>query len=118
MTLTLLHTADWQIGKQFAAIAGDAGAVLRTQRLETVRALAALASERRVDAVLVAGDVFEDNAVSEETLRRTINALAGFSRPTAVFDQRRKRASEVCSPARACQKGKANHLNISSRQRW
>lgn len=78
MTLTLLHTADWQIGKQFAAIAGDAGAVLRTQRLETVRALAALASERRVDAVLVAGDVFEDNAVSEETLRRTINALAGF----------------------------------------
>ncbi|MEA2078429.1 MAG: DNA repair exonuclease [Pseudomonadota bacterium] len=74
----MLHTADWQIGKQFAPIAGDAGAMLRTQRLETIKALAALASERRVDAVLVAGDVFEDNAVSDETLRRTMNALAGF----------------------------------------
>ena len=55
MTLNLLHTADWQIGKQFARIAGDAGAMLRAQRLETIRALAVLARERRVDAVLVAG---------------------------------------------------------------
>jgi len=85
MTLTLLHTADWQIGKQFGPIAGDAGAVLRTQRLETIRVLAALASERSVDAVLVAGDVFEDNAVSDETLRRTMNALAGFEGPWVLL---------------------------------
>ncbi|MEN8802364.1 MAG: DNA repair exonuclease [Thiogranum sp.] len=85
MGLTLLHTADWQIGKQFATIAGDAGAVLRTQRLETIRALGALAGERRVDAVLVAGDVFEDNAVSDETLRRTMNALAGFDGPWVLL---------------------------------
>ncbi len=78
MSVMLLHTADWQIGKRFASIAGDAGAVLRTQRLDTVRRLAALARERGVDAVLVAGDVFEDNAVSDETLRRTMHALAEF----------------------------------------
>lgn len=85
MSLTLLHTADWQIGKQFAPIAGDAGAMLRAQRLETIRALATLASERRVDVVLVAGDVFEDNAVSDETLRRTMNALAGFQGPWVLL---------------------------------
>ena len=85
MPLTLLHTADWQIGKQFAPIAGDAGAMLRTQRLETIRALAALASERCVDLVLVAGDVFEDNAVSDETLRRTMNALDGFEGPWVLL---------------------------------
>jgi len=85
MTLTLLHTADWQIGKQFAPIAGDAGAMLRRQRLETIRTLAALAGERRVDAVLVAGDVFEDNAVSDETLRRTMNALVGFEGPWVLL---------------------------------
>jgi DNA repair exonuclease SbcCD nuclease subunit len=85
VTLTLLHTADWQIGKQFATIAGDAGAMLRSQRLETIRALAALASERCVDAVLVAGDVFDDNAVSDETLRRTMNALAGFQGPWVML---------------------------------
>ena len=85
MTLTLLHTADWQIGKRFSFIAGDAGAMIRAQRLETIRRLAALASERRVDAVLVAGDVFEDNAVSDETLRRTMNALAGFEGPWVLL---------------------------------
>ena len=81
VTLTLLHTADWQIGKQFATISGDSAAMLRSQRLETVSVLAALARERRADAVLVAGDVFEDNAVSDETLRRTMNALTGFEGP-------------------------------------
>jgi len=85
MPLTLLHTADWQIGKQFSPIAGDAGAMLRSQRLETIRTLAALAGERRVDVVLVAGDVFEDNAVSDETLRRTMNALAGFAGPWVLL---------------------------------
>jgi len=85
MTLSLLHTADWQIGKQFAPIPGDAGAMLRTQRLETIKTLAALAGERRVDAVLVAGDVFEDNAVSDETLRRTMNALIGFAGPWVLL---------------------------------
>jgi hypothetical protein len=85
VTLTLLHTADWQIGKQFASIPGDAGAALRSQRLETIAALAALASERGVDAVLVAGDVFEDNAVSDETLRRSMNALNGFPGPWVLL---------------------------------
>lgn len=80
MTITLLHTADWQIGKQFANVPGDAGAALRLQRLETVEAIAQLARKREVDAVLVAGDVFDDNAVSDETLRRTMNALATFQR--------------------------------------
>jgi DNA repair exonuclease SbcCD nuclease subunit len=85
MALTLLHTADWQIGKQFAHIGGDAAAMLRAQRLETVRTLAVLAREHGVDAVLVAGDVFEDNAVSDETLRRTMNALAAYEGPWVLL---------------------------------
>ena len=85
VTLTLLHTADWQIGKQFAHIPGDAGAMLRAQRLETVASLAALARERHADAVLVAGDVFEDNAVGDETLRRTMNALQAFDGPWVLL---------------------------------
>ncbi len=85
MTITLLHTADWQIGKQFANVPGDAGAALRLQRLETVKQIAQLAREREVDAVLVAGDVFDDNAVSDETLRRTMNALASFDGPWVLL---------------------------------
>ena len=41
MGITVLHTADWQIGKQFKHVPGDPGAALRLQRLETVKLIAA-----------------------------------------------------------------------------
>lgn len=85
MSITFIHTADWQIGKKFANVPEDAGAALRLQRLETVAAIANLAQERKVDAVLVAGDVFDDNAVADETLRRTMHALAAFDGPWVLL---------------------------------
>lgn len=78
MTIRLLHTADWQIGKSFSNFEGDAGALLRTQRIKTVERIAQIANERHVDAILVAGDAFETNAVADETLRRTLNAMQMF----------------------------------------
>ena len=81
MSIKFLHTADWQIGRQFANVPGDPGAALRAQRFETIKRIASLAQEKEVDFVLVAGDVFEDNAVSDETLRRTINAMQTYSGP-------------------------------------
>jgi DNA repair exonuclease SbcCD nuclease subunit len=74
-----LHTADWQLGKPFANIPGDAGADLRAQRIRTVGRIAELARDRQVDAVLVAGDAFDSNEVSERTLVRAVEALAPFS---------------------------------------
>lgn len=81
MMVKFLHTADWQIGKQFKTVPGDAGAALRTQRFETIKRIADLADKKEVDFILVAGDVFEDNAVSDETLRRTINAMSAYMGP-------------------------------------
>ena len=78
MGITLIHTADWQLGKQFANVPGDAGAALRDQRIETVRAVARVARERRADAVVVSGDVFETNAVADRTLRQALDALESF----------------------------------------
>jgi len=85
MTVRLLHTADWQIGKGFRHIPGDKGALIREQRLATVSNLATLAAEQRVDAVLVAGDVFDDNAVSDQTLRRAMEAMRGFDGPWVLL---------------------------------
>lgn len=79
MTLRLLHTADWQLGKPFANIPGDAGALLREARFAAVRRIAALAVERRVDAVLVAGDVFDGNEVSDVTLHKALQAMGSFT---------------------------------------
>lgn len=76
-----LHTADWQIGRQFATLSPENAPMLAEARLQAVERLAALATAERVDAVLVAGDVFDAQTVSERTVRRLFNALAGFSGP-------------------------------------
>ena len=79
MGVTLIHTADWQLGRQFGNVPGDAGAALRDQRIETVKQIARLAQERGADAVLVCGDVFETNAVSDRTIRQVLHALDSFT---------------------------------------
>ena len=46
--------------------------------LKRSRTLRRWARERRADAVVVSGDVFETNAVADRTLRQTLDALASF----------------------------------------
>lgn len=81
MSFRFIHTADWQIGKPFGNIPGDAGAELRMQRIRTVRAIAELAEKHDAHAVVVAGDVFDSNEVSDRTIRQTFEALAPFKGP-------------------------------------
>jgi DNA repair exonuclease SbcCD nuclease subunit len=81
MTVRLLQTGDWHLGCPFRQIPGDPGAALRERRVAAVREIAALATARRVDAVLVAGDVLDSQHVDEQGLRRALAALAGFAGP-------------------------------------
>ncbi|KQP22750.1 DNA repair exonuclease [Pseudorhodoferax sp. Leaf267] len=76
-----LHTADWQIGRQFATLSPENAPILADARIDVVQRLAQLATLQGVDAVLVAGDVFDAQTVSERTIRRLFNALAGFPGP-------------------------------------
>lgn len=77
--MRFLHTSDWQLGLRLRFVPGEAGARLRAQRFDTVRLIARVALEREVGAVLVAGDVFDDNAVSPATLQLARDALAAFA---------------------------------------
>ena len=81
MTVRLLHTADWQLGKPFHGIDGDAAAILREARFAAVRRLAALAAEHAVDAVLVAGDAFDGNLVPDRVVDAMLGCLEGFTGP-------------------------------------
>lgn len=76
-----LHTADWQIGTRFGQFGTEEAALLGEARFEAVERIAALAAERQVQAVLVAGDVFDQQTVSDRVIRRLFGALAGFSGP-------------------------------------
>lgn len=82
---SFLHTADWQIGRQYGQFDDDDAAVLAEARLEAVARLAAIARERGVCAVLVAGDVFDTQAVSDRLIRRLFGALEGYAGPWVMI---------------------------------
>ncbi|AOY62479.1 DNA repair exonuclease [Xanthomonas citri pv. glycines] len=77
--ISILHTADWQIGRVFSQFEPDDAAALSEARFAVVERLAAIATDRGVDAILVAGDVFDAQTVSDKTIRRLFNAMQGFT---------------------------------------
>lgn len=77
--ISLLHTADWQIGRVFSQFEPDDAAGLFEARFKAIDRLAAIAAERRVDAVVVAGDVFDAQTIADKTIRRLFNAMQGFA---------------------------------------
>ncbi|HBP1969500.1 DNA repair exonuclease [Pseudomonas aeruginosa] len=77
----ILHTADWQVGRQYNRFAVDDAVALAEARFSTVERIAELATKEQVDAVLVAGDIFDAQTVSERTIRRLFNAMQGFTGP-------------------------------------
>lgn len=76
-----LHTADWQMGRSFSRFETEDGAALVEARYAAIEKLAQLAVEQECDAVLVAGDVFDAQAVSDRTIRRVFNATSVFKGP-------------------------------------
>lgn len=85
MAITLIHTADWQLGKPFGSIEGDAAALLREERFEAVKRIAALARDRRADAVVVAGDVFDSSTTPDQIIRRTLEAMKAYDGPWVLL---------------------------------
>lgn len=83
--VTLIHTADWQIGRQFEPFGPEDGPILAEARLEAVARIARLASERAVHAVLVAGDIFDAQGVADRTIRRLFDALSGYPGPWVLL---------------------------------
>lgn len=79
MALRLLHTADWQIGRVFSQFEPDDAAALFEARFASVERIATLANEHAVDAVLVAGDVFDAQTVADKTIRRLFQAMQGYA---------------------------------------
>jgi predicted phosphodiesterase len=76
-----LHTADWQIGRQYSQFPADDAVPLAAARLAAVETIARLATEHKVDAVLVAGDVFDAQTVADRTIRKLFNAMQGYVGP-------------------------------------
>ena len=70
-----IHTGDWQIGMRAAGLPPAAAERVRAARFASVTTLLAAAVEHRADAVLVAGDCFEDNGVAPALVERLAAVL-------------------------------------------
>lgn len=80
-----LHTADWQIGRLYQTFDPEDAPVLADARFQAVERIAEMAASQGFDAVLVAGDVFDAQTVSDRTIRRLFNAMAGFGGPWVMI---------------------------------
>lgn len=83
--IRFVHTADWQIGKPFGGYPDETRAELRAERFNAVRRIAGLAEERAADFVVVAGDAFDGNTISDRDIQRTLDAMAAFSGPWVLL---------------------------------
>jgi DNA repair exonuclease SbcCD nuclease subunit len=84
MPFRFLHTADWQIGMR-AAHTGRAAEKVREARLRSAERVIAIANEQRVDAVILAGDTFEDSSVPRDLVRRVVDILRRSDAPVFVL---------------------------------
>lgn len=83
--IKILHTADWQIGRSYGSFDADDAVPLAEARFAAVERLASLATSEQVDAVVVAGDVFDAQTVSARSIRRLFNALTGYAGPWVMI---------------------------------
>jgi DNA repair exonuclease SbcCD nuclease subunit len=81
--LKILHTSDVHLGKTFEQL-GAFGQKLRAQIRGTFAKVFELAAERRVDAVLLSGDVFDSEKISPADIKFFMETVSSIQ-PTPVF---------------------------------
>lgn len=64
--LRLLHTADWHLGRRFPSFPEDAQKKLSRARMDVVATILDVARRNSMNAVLCAGDLFDDPAPSPD----------------------------------------------------
>lgn len=75
--MKFIHSADWQIGKVFKQFGGKEDA-LRQARLAAIERMGALAKTHGARHVLVAGDIYDNEAPNPITLREPIERMRRF----------------------------------------
>src|ERR1041384_3733169 len=66
VVLRLLHTADWHLGRRFPSFPDEAQKKLSRARMEVIARILDVGRRNGVNAVLCAGDLFDDPTPSED----------------------------------------------------
>lgn len=82
-SIKFIHSSDWQLGMTRAFLSPEAASRFSQARIDAITTLGTLAKEHGAQFIVVAGDVFESNQLSRQTLMRAIDALESL--PVPIF---------------------------------
>ena len=86
MSVTFLHTADWQLGKPYEYVEdSEKRTLLQQERFDVIGRMAALVSEHRAEFVVVAGDLFDTSTASKATVSRACGLIGVLGVPVYVI---------------------------------
>ncbi|MCB9795042.1 MAG: DNA repair exonuclease [Alphaproteobacteria bacterium] len=80
-----LHTADLQLGMPFHWIAGDPGSRVRQARMACLETIGEVARDQGAEFIVIAGDLFDANTVSERVIVQAQDRLKALGLPTYVL---------------------------------
>ncbi|MCB9601492.1 MAG: DNA repair exonuclease [Sandaracinus sp.] len=81
MALKILHTADWHLGRRFPSFSEEDGKKLGRARFDVVEKMLGIAARAQVNAVICAGDLFDEPSPRAEHYRRLAELLTKHGRP-------------------------------------
>ena len=82
--MRFLHAADFHLDSPFRGLSAEKARERRRESRDLLDRLANLANAREVDAVLLAGDLFDGAAVYRETLEAMARTLGGIRCPVFI----------------------------------
>lgn len=85
VVLKVLHTADWHLGRRFQSFEEEDRKRLQRARIEAADRLLCLANGQAVDAVLCAGDIFEEPDPPAEVVSALLEVLRKRSWTRPIF---------------------------------
>jgi len=79
MAFRFIHTADWQLGASFGTYGVDLAGQLKDARLTMIERIAEVAYNESAYHIVVAGDVWDSEMPSPQTLAQSIGIMADAS---------------------------------------
>jgi DNA repair exonuclease SbcCD nuclease subunit len=77
--MRFIHSSDLQIGKAFAFLQPEVSVLLQNGRHEAVKRLGEIAIEHETFTVLLAGDIFDKQQLSNVTVAKAVEIMRHFS---------------------------------------
>ena len=123
VALKLLHTADWHLGRRFPRFENPQEERLTRARLEAVRRILDLAASFEVDAMLCAGDLFEEPAPEElwwQELLHELQRRREWRRPVILLPGNHDPIGQgsVYDAAHPFRQGLPDYVHVVDRSGW